>query len=190
MSDTFTAQELADFYQKVADGRQVQYRPYTKAPWRSQETPNGPSLKCRDDNWRIKPTKKVIDLSVLIDSQIDCEFTDANEAGIFISKVIKQSRRISLALPEYRYYDVDGDTWNRCRPRMNHKHAWQGGACPLPEGFKVKVWWRTGGEGDAEMMLRHLDLRWSNEKRQSDIIAFEVLGVADGYVMPWEQDND
>ena len=54
---TFTAQGLADFYQKVADGKQAQYRPYTKAPWRSQETPNGPSLKCRDDNWRIKPTE-------------------------------------------------------------------------------------------------------------------------------------
>ena len=132
-----------------------------------------------------KPTKKVIDLSVLIDG-IDCEFWDANEAGIFISKVIKQSKRISLGTREYRYYDVDGDTWDRCQPRMNHIHAWQGGECPLPEGFEVKVWLR--GDTFPKICVR---LDWVLQKHSSkDIIAFEVLGVADGYVMPWEQDDE
>ena len=76
MSNTFTAQELVEFYQKVEDGFIIEYRPYNLALWQTQEEPNGPNLKCRKDNWRIKPTKKVIDLSVLIDSQIDCEFYD------------------------------------------------------------------------------------------------------------------
>ena len=179
--NTFKAQGLADFYQKVADGGEIEFRVNSTAKgwYRSGFSPNLSSVR---QDWRIKPTKKVIDLSVLIESGIDCEFSDANEAGIFISKVIKQGKRISLALPEYRYYDVDGDTWNRCQPRMNHKHAWQGGECPLPEGFMVKVWFRSGGDTTVTTPSR---LYWG---ANSETMAFEVLGLADGYVMPYDKE--
>tara|TARA_R110002153_G_scaffold174171_1_gene327345 strand:- start:166 stop:711 length:546 start_codon:yes stop_codon:yes gene_type:complete len=181
MSNTFTAQELADFYQKVADGGEIDYTLMPKDCFGHPE--NGPHMGCSKDVWRIKPTKKVIDLSVLIDSQIDCEFKDDNEAGIFISKLSRQGDPSM----NYRYYDGDGDTWESCQPRMNHIHAWQGGECPLPEGFRVQVWWRGG-----LFEVRQGDLfQWGIQKNSSrDIIAFEVLGLADGYVMPWEQDND
>ena len=61
MRNTFTAQELSDFYQKVEDGYIIECRPYNLALWKTQEEPNGPNLKCCKDNWRFKPTKKVID---------------------------------------------------------------------------------------------------------------------------------
>ena len=119
MSNTFTAKELPDFYQKVADGIEAEYR------------------NCLNKQ-RIKPAKKVIDLSVLVKSGIDCEFRD----------------------------DI--------------------GECPLPEGFEVKVWLR----GDTLPKIC-VFLDWVLQKHSSkDIIAFEVIGIADGYVMPWEQDND
>jgi hypothetical protein len=189
MSNTFTAQGLADFFQKVADGGEIEFRVNcTNKQWFS--TSGSPSLSSVRQDWRIKPTKKVIDLSVLIESGIDCEFSDCDfkqYTGVGSLSSILGGQTQPFVLSDAVGYN--NAKYEQCRPRMNHIHAWQGDECPLPEGFRVKVWWRSGGEGDAGDAF-HLDLRWSNEKRQSDIIAFEVLGLADGYVMPWEQDND
>ena len=176
--NTFTAQELSDFYQKVADGGEIQTK-FTDSTWES--ITNGPSITSSKSLWRIKPTKKVIDLSVLIDSQIDCEFKP-NGGQWYVGK-------LKEILASGLYEDRLSNIWEQCQPRMNHIHAWQGGECPLPEGFRVKVWYRNDKEGDAGDAF---NLRWSNKQGEweSDIIAFEVLGVADGYVMPWEQDNE
>tara|TARA_R110000787_G_scaffold122041_1_gene232941 strand:- start:164 stop:667 length:504 start_codon:yes stop_codon:yes gene_type:complete len=130
-----------------------------------------------------KPAKKVIDLSVLIESGIDCEFNDGS-FDIFspISKLTK------IKDCKYPYASVS-EASRFCQPRMNHKHAWQGGECPLPEGFRVKVWFRDGSESTRSIASGN-GLYWGQNNHGSDIIAFEVLGVADGYVMPWEQDNE
>ena len=165
MSNTFTAQDMQNYADYVA-----------KAAL-SNITPNL-------DRWYAewhKPTKKVIDLSVLIDSQIDCEFKP-NGGQWYVGK-------LKEILASGLYEDRLSNIWEQCQPRMNHIHAWQGGECPLPEGFRVKVWYRNDKEGDAGDAF---NLRWSNKQGEweSDIIAFEVLGVADGYVMPWEQDNE
>ena len=177
MSNTFTAQELSDFYQKVADGGEIQTK-FTDSTWES--VTNGPSITSSSCLWRIKPTQKVIDLSVLIDSQIDCEFKNSNGSGVFINKLSRQGDPSM----NYRYYDGDGDAWESCQPRMNHKHAWPEGECPLPEGFEVKVWFRSGWH---TVVTTRSGNYWGIN---GDTMCFEVLGVADGYVMPWEQDND
>ena len=189
MSNTFTAQELADFYQKVADGGEAEFRANcTNKQWFSSS--GSPCLSSVRQNWRIKPTKKVIDLSVLIDSQIDCEFSDCD-----FKQYTSVGRLSSIfggqTLPFVLSDDVgyNNAKFEQCRPRMNHIHAWQGGACPLPEGFRVKVWLRDGGQKPMETIVNYLT--WSHDvSHWRDIIAFEVLGLADGYVMPWEQDNE
>ena len=182
MSNTFTAQELADFYQKVADGSEVEYLG-AKRLW--QRNLMGPDMHTEKRLWRIKPTQKVIDLSVLIESGIDCEFTD-NCWQVYSYIDILTDIECTAAHP-YTTDDVDL-SYNKCRPRMNHIHAWQGGECPLPEGFRVKAWLRDGGEKPIETLVNYLT--WSHGNVTSrDIIAFEVLGLADEYVMPWEQDN-
>ena len=175
--NTFTAQELADFYQKVADGGEIEYdsMPHGWLPsWVS------PCLSSVRQDWRIKPTEQVIDLSVLIESGIDCEFSLDNRFW-YVDK-------LSQILREGYSGKVYAE-WKYCRPRMNHIHAWQGGDCPLPEGFKVKVWCR-----DMRKALsgnRVTEFNWTHDSdSREDIIAFEVLGLADGYVMPWEQDNE
>ena len=183
MSNTFTAQELADFYQKVADGGEVEFRANcTDKQWFSAS--GSPCLSSVRQDWRIKPTKKVIDLSVLIDSQIDCEFYDELD---FDEEQLRISFLTSIDCSRYPY-SLGCDVYSFCRPRMNHKHAWDGGDCPLPEGFKVKVCMRDNSvRGD---MCSHFNWKWSYKAAGSDIIQFEVLGLADGYVMPWEQDNE
>ena len=184
--NTFTAQELVEFYQKVEDGSIIEYRPYNLALWQTQEKPNGPNLECRKDNWRISPTKKVIDLSVLIGSEVLCVFFDPSTPSSTTGKLkeVRGSAYVSNNInssgrPEYA---------RACKPLLNHKHAWQGNKCPLPEGFMVKVWYRGGGESVRPIASGN-GLYWAWNYKPSDIIAFEVLGLADGYVMPWEQDK-
>ena len=179
---TFTAQGLSDFYQKVADGGEAQLK--IDEEWANLFV-GGPSLGSSNAKWRIKPTKKVIDLSVLIESGIDCEFDDALDFDEDMLRIGFLTRINCSGYP----YSLGCDVYFFCQPRMNHKHAWQGGECPLPEGFEVKVWLR---DDDYDEKSRRLvsELIWSHNNTSSDIIAFEVLGLADGYVMPWEQDND
>ena len=169
MSNKFTLQELADFYQKLADGSRIDYALLPKDSFGHPE--NGPHLGCSKDVWRIKPTKKVIDLSVLIDSGIDCTHDFLEGYGPLDNSWTEES------LCEARVV-----------PRTKYVHAWLGGECPLPEGFRVKVCMRDDSvRGD---MCSHFNWKWSYKAAGSDIIAFEVLGLADGYVMPWEQDNE
>jgi|TARA_B110000908_G_scaffold128718_1_gene151176 hypothetical protein len=175
--NTFTAQGLSDFYQKVADGGEIQNF-FTTKSWDSST--DGPSITSSSCLWRIKPTKKVIDLSVLIDG-IDCEFDDLGNTSAIAKLETITTSRVDEA---FVYISDKGLYWNRCRPRMNHKHAWPEGECPLPEGFEVKVWFRSGGH---TVVTTRSGNYWGIN---GDTMCFEVLRVADGYVMPWEQDND
>ena len=184
--NTLTHQELADLYQKAADGGEFEVSMPIQNTGDREWLPTkySPSTASHQLYWRIKPTNKVIDLSVLIESGIDCEFSDSDETGLFISKLSRQSGPSE----EYRYYDGEDTSWDECQPRMNHIHAWQGGECPLPEGFMVMPHYRKPLKIRVNVMAA--DLQWGNWGVDHDIIAFEVLRVADGYVMPWEQDND
>ena len=175
MSNTFTAQDMQNYADYVA-----------KAAL-SNITPNL-------DRWYAewhKPTKKVIDLSVLIESGIDCEFDDRGNT----SAIAKLETITTSHTGEPYYINDKGLYWGRCTPRMNHKHAWQGGACPLPEGFEVKVWLRD--DKKLPFIAKVERVTWEHRLNTVldsiytgyDIIAFEVLGLADGYVMPWEQDK-
>jgi hypothetical protein len=121
-------------------------------------------------NWckeRFEPTKKVIDLSVLIDSQIDCTHDLTDGYGPLDNSWTEE------ALCEARVV-----------PRTKYKHAWDGGECPLPEGFIVHVWFRSGLD-DVRETTSGNRLMWTCDDLPSDIIHFQVLRVADGYVMPW-----
>ena len=71
MSNTFTAQELAVFFQKVADGGEIEFRVNSTAKgwYRSGFSPNLSSVR---QDWRIKPTEQVIDLK-LVDARASYE---------------------------------------------------------------------------------------------------------------------
>jgi hypothetical protein len=178
--NTFTASELKIYYGKVADGGEAEYKVHIKGVWITAA--GGPNLHSLTKEWRIKPAKKVIDLSVLIDSQIDCEFQSSSSMSWAIGKL-----RYHVSCSKKPMYHMlwDSQGFTKCQPRMNHKHAWQGGECPLPEGFVVEVWWRDG-RSDVRPINSRNGLYWKHDNHASDIIHFKVLRVADGYVMPWE----
>jgi hypothetical protein len=189
--NTFTAQELADFYQKVADGGEIDYKLVPKDCFGHPE--NGPHMGCSKDVWRIKPTNKVIDLSVLIDG-IDCEFKDLDADIWVIGKLHDQLEDRDGCFKFWKRQDNSGCWYDKCQPRMNHKHAWDGGDCPLPEGFIVKVWLRD--DKKLPFIAKVERVTWKHRRANVlnsihtgyDIIYFEVLRVADGYVMPWESE--
>ena len=186
--NTFTAQGLSDFYQKVADGGEIQVDLRgsldSKPEW--VHSVYGPRPNCLESlYWRIKPTQKVIDLSVLIESGIDCEFWDFSRTHLALIGPL--SRITSFKNYSYETGNSSNRAHEKCRPRMNHIHAWQGGECPLPEGFRVKVFLRDGCVNSNKVTNFS---QWSHTKSGNDIIAFEVLGLADGYVMPYDKESE
>jgi hypothetical protein len=172
--NTFTAQELVDFYQQVVDGGQIEFIYSHSADW--QKTNCGPTTLSNHEDWRIKPTKKVIDLAVLIDSQIDCEFQGSSSMSWAIGK-LRHHVSCSKKPMYHMHWDIQGFT--KCRPRRGHKHAWDGGECPI-EGFVVRAW------VDKQDFLTVLTS--SNSIDWSKIMYVEFLETEHDYVMPWESE--
>jgi hypothetical protein len=129
----------------------------------------------------IKPAKKVIDLSMLVGSGIDCEFSDSD----FSSKVVGSLERITGE----RLYKESGtiSSWNKCRVRQSpNVHFWKGDCkCPIPDGLKIKAWYLIKGGGASSIITYDY---FAEGFSWSEVIAFEVLGVADGYGYEWEEE--
>lgn len=136
--------------------------------------------------WRVAPppAKKVIDLSVLVGSGVDCEFWD-EEGEVLIGA-------LTHSFDGSGPYQCDKRLWfPHCQPRMNHWHSWQGGECPLPEGFVVEAYTRTGRLlPEAEATTLRWRWRYSYPHNDPDIITFRVLRKADDYCMPWEVNHE
>jgi len=121
---------------------------------------------------RIAQDTIIIDLSVLIESEVDCEFSDTPDFYRFTIGALT-----AISESGNKKYSRRGDEFSLykyCRPRMNHRISWEGSANPLPSGLIAKfkyadmVW----VEGSVD------DVDWSN------IIAFEVLRLADNHSWP------
>ena len=186
MNNKFTAQELSEFFKQVADGGEIEFR--DTSGWRP--APGGPAIGSSIIEWRIKPKKKVIDLSVLIDSNIDCEFTDDLDFYLPVKRIYRPNiKRYCRLIEGLRKEDGTANFfkcefykfWPYCRPRMNHIHAWMGGKCPI-EGFVVRAWFDK--EDFVTVNTSSKSINWSN------IMYVEFLEVEHGYFMPWEQDNE
>jgi len=166
-----------DLVKAFKDGADIQFRLNSSEPWVDSCVP----IFAYEAEYRTKPEMKVIDLSVLIESKIDCEFTGYTFEGADIDRL--HSIRVGLYTREGH---VSGGSYGKVRPRMNHVHFWGGGKCPLPEGFEVRVWHSDGDttQGPAR------DFDWSRNPNTIWITGFEILGLVDGYCYPWEEERD
>jgi len=182
--NTFTAQQLAWFYQAVADGGVMSLKKgFSDEP---QHNYVGPNMTSPVEYWRIKPAKKIIDMAHFIESGIDMEFwDDASDSYTNIS--ILDSINVGL---NYAFVSKIS-RYKHCRPRMNHKMLHDGGECPLPEGFRVVVYFRNAPNGE-EVQSHSMD--WSHKVNMrdgySDIIGYEVLGLADGWAYPYQESDE
>ena len=169
---------LSEMYHHVTNGGKLQYK-YGNS-WENV-THELPTISSNLDYWRKEPIPKIVDLSVLIKSKIDCEFWD------YLSSDYRRFSRLRSINSEgkYRYTlpDTQASRYTYCTPRMNHVHAWLGAKeCPLPEGFKVQIHRR-----DRKTLIgESTTFNWAHDGAFLDIIYFEVLGLSEGYKYPWE----
>ena len=131
-----------------------------------------------------KPKNKIIDLSKMVGSDIDMEFWDTLPS-IYVGKLEK-----ILDLSPKQYCRKNGINFDNCRVRQDHWHHWTGGECPLPEGLIITVKFLGGAEYD---YLAYSNLQWvekfeDGRRSGNNIIAFKVIGVADGYRYEWEEE--
>jgi hypothetical protein len=190
----FTLETLAKFIQDAADGGIMQRRRPAKELHMAAKIWNGivwetveyvPHLSCDIDEWQIvEPPKglKIIDMSALIKSGIDCQFDN----GRFISKLISCHGHHGETYYGSFISGAGTIIYRDCVPRMNHKHVLNDRECPLPEGFIVKVWYR---EGHAPITGHCVDMSWGIWHHLPGFVVFEVVGVVDGYVLPFEVKN-
>lgn len=122
--------------------------------------------------------KKIIDLSKVVGSDIDCEFLRPDGSLIGINKL---TNICGDGINET--YESSGIYTTKCRIRQDHWHSWQGGSCPLPEGLEIELLFRGGKH---EKLTDYIYDRWSDDDDNYDIIAFKVLCTAPGYKYKFE----
>ena len=124
--------------------------------------------------------KKVIDLSVLIESGIDCEFKYGIDKHITIGPLL-EIKDDDWDMYPYTAGNSADKYYAQCQPRMKHKHPWLHNKCPI-EGFVVRAW-----DVKEDFITVHTS---SNNIDWSLIMHIEFLEIEHSYVMPWEQAND
>ncbi len=147
------------------------------------ESRNFGNLSLRVD---LEPEKKVIDLSTVINSGVDCEFWGILEENIGFRGQLEGIG--SCLRVEYKAED---ETWyGACRIREGYYHGWKGGReCPLPEGLRVKVYTRDGRWHILETRgyAKWSTWCWYDEiQGPNDVIGFEVISVAMGWKYAYE----
>jgi len=171
MNNLEKAQWLSDRWAEVAQGGVWEYQ---AGSWLL--SPSGPTAWATFELWRVvmPPVLKVIDLTPLIESGLDCEFWN-DKAEKFIGKLLNNGSEDGHAS------DVAEEFFDHCQPRMApYVHYWGGGdACPVPEGFVIQVeWYDTLMHGFNENGFPNYSVfNWA------EIVAFRILRVADGYTL-------
>ena len=164
-----TINSLVELAQAMEDGKIIEilwageYRDFLLS---ETFTINSLNEICELGHFRIKPEAKIIPLEILIDSGIDCEFSDGIDSKrwlIDLMTEIEGSR-------EHYWYQSSRSSWKNCRPRMNHDMCWSN----LKNTSKsaVKTWLDTY-------------FIWTNIAQRQ----FKITGVKEGYRFAWESDK-
>jgi len=179
MNDVFTLESLTAFLTEARDsGRKIQVQENISKEW--LDAVGSPIIGAYLGKWRLAPKKKkVIDWQTVIDNQLDCVFknTKGTTPG-FIGKLAEVHINERL----YPFTATSRATFKCCEIRQEPVF-WQGGECPLPEGLEVKIFFRNINEISC---TDYTILSWKLENMMSDIIGYQVLGLADGYCWGWE----
>lgn len=183
------AKWLSEFYKGVSEGKEIKAKNYLEG---YKVNKLGPDLGCDPENWILEEKQKIpIDLSVLIESKIDCEFFDYSRIQPCTPGIIGKLEKILDRNDKHpylkkSYLEKYRGEWNACTPRMKHWHAWSTGKCPLPDGIVVRIICRNGMEKTSKPSL----LEWDFEDMCGmDIIRFMIIGLEDGYCWPWEEEK-
>lgn len=116
----------------------------------------------------LKPNPKVVDMSVFIDSGVDCEFRKRKDKPWLIAKL----DRINTNTKNYYLNSVDREYYYYCLPRMNYWFSDYNFECSEElidklenAGFEVKTRKEAVVSGGAF------------------VTAFKIIGVKEGYIL-------
>lgn len=115
----------------------------------------------------IKPKLTPVDLSVLIESGIDCEFSNDLSDWCIIGKL-----RYVESDAVYPYEKLNGGIYKHCRPRENHWHSLRN--CPGVVGRPIVMLEKAG------FLIG----------RSTDGGHIKINGIRDDRCWPWEADNE
>ena len=177
--------ELAELFRQFAENEDAYFEhsnPITLNGWK--RTDGNPSVTSSIKDWRvvIPPKIKKIDLSMMVGSDIDMEFGKAHKVQYHINKLLR--------IDSYnKFLTVKGEVWDKCRIRQDHWHFrqdrwhyWNGiSNCPLPEGLIVNFICREEGLATVHKHCDYKNWVWKDVPDDGDIIAFRVLGAAEGW---------
>jgi len=147
-----------------------------------------PCNNCKFDpalNDQFKPEKKIIDLSTMIDSDIDMEFTNLIDFEIqpYHSAI---GRLTGFDISTNNNYAIHNgiNKFSKCRIRQKYWHSWNGGKRPIPEGLAGAIRLRN----KSIAYLNTTD-KWEHDGvlTDCDIIAFWIDGTANDYKYEWEK---
>lgn len=175
--------KLIEFLQAFADGKTVECVPSLGDPV-SCNTEDEVARAWLDPGVgvRIKPELIPVDLSVILGIGIDCEFSNGNGKWN-ISLLADIVTDVTCTTLGYVPSSSRGQVFGKCRPRMDHWHSWQGGECPLPDGLVFELILRDGTFGPGGPAST---LTWEHHDESTDIIAFRIVGLSDGFFWPWD----
>lgn len=130
------AQYLASFYDKLAENNNGFIHP-------DSNFANGPCIGLTTQELLKygvnppKPKKKIIDLSMIVGSDIDCEFGYKNGFSGWGAKL----RGVNV---DTYICDSNGVVYTSCRIRQEHPIVNMWTECPLPDGLEITIYYVKG----------------------------------------------
>lgn len=125
---------------------------------------------------RIKPSLKLIDWSKMPVGTV------TNNGRISVNNLNVKHLYLLTVSEENTIYGFSRDTVHNLRLiEQTDFTYWSGGECPVPEGVLLEVVFR---DGDIQFINKEslvMMLRWDHTGRGSDIIAYRITGLTDGY---------
>ena len=178
---------ISALYGELAEqGTWFEYSRYEKSSFKATEC--SPSIGSKLNCWRVAEKQdKIVDMSCLVGSDVDCEFTNLVDFDIqpYHTAVGCLTGFDNSTNKNYAIHN-DVNTYRQCRVRQDHWHSWQGGGeCPLPEGLLIQLKFGKEQAYDSETRAEYSGERFNKVWRLTTtdyrIVAFKVIGTAEGW---------
>lgn len=153
-----TIDEMISVLYAYRDGAEIEWK--TSEGW--VDIPE-PELFCQQE-YRVKPQPKKIDMSVCIESGVDCEFFNCSKINAKI---------------DYLKHLEELEDWEEIRVRQDHWIYNEWDKCPIPEGLEIIIKLQNG---DTDTTTQYMSAYyWDKTILGIQTIAFKVIGAAEGY---------
>jgi hypothetical protein len=159
-------------YEAMNKGGQSQSRTHEAGLWGN--TQFGPNATSNPEQWRVVPSnhRASVDLSVLIDSGIECEFWNEYYIDDHRTLAYLTSLEVANFIGEECYVGFTGDdaVYTCCQPKLNH-------------------WFSFRNFDNLNEVISAMSRAGFAITVDDESYAFQITGLQEGHCWPWEQDE-